>query len=588
MRFTAIVITVLLGSAACANPEETDAGPTDSGAPLDAAPPKDAGFPDIGADPDGGAEADASEDSGIDAGEDGGPLDRGVADGAPVVFVEVAYAANADDLDVQHLYLTRSSTETRQVTPQLAGGPAGGEKSKEPDTGGLQSFVWGFGGSALLYEAQQDTFDFVEVYSAEIVDARPLPAEKISLPAPNDQGSIRAMSPTANAVLISQDEDYYVDLSVRPLVHTQFNQGLSGNPTWAPNGESFAYGDIIVSADDRDLWFYHPATGTRERVNPGANLGNAGVAHWTADSSALIYSADENGLRDFQIFSVPVSGATLGTRTALHAPLPPMRQPRAGRDELAISPDDRWVAFKFATTASNVFELAILDRTLPFPQALDIRSAPLVAGEQGVARVFFNQTSDRLAFTSQQGASDTGIFLMDPSSAGAPVDVSPTFVGAGQVEEVTWARDGEVLLYRADDIDIDRLYAVDATTMPPSPPVEINPPLVGEQSIVHYELVPGGRHVWFRIEDRSAGTASIWSVDLRLTPPPPAGKVTDTTLGGVWCWKPDGSRVVFSANLERPDTTELWLLEPGLAAPLKIGAPMIDGARVFGCSFPPR
>lgn len=578
MRIRALVATTLV-FAACANPADPEDVPDDAG--VDGGP-SDVGSRDAGVDVgtrDGGIEdAGADLDASID--------DRGGIDATPIVIVEVAYGANAEDPSIQHLYLTESSTIARRVTPDLAGAPAGGEK--QPETGGLVGIHWTFDGSRLVYEAHQDNFDVVELYQSEVVDSRPRPPTKITASNAVGYASLLQTSPVANAIIFDQGHDYFVDLTATPLAPAQFNTGSAGRPTFSPDGSQIAFRDIIVSANDRDLWFYHIASGTKERVNPGANLGSAAGPFWTPDGSRLIYAADEVGLRRWQFFFVPVNGATLGARQPLHDVMPADRNPSVAQDASELSPDGRWLAITADVRARSTLDLVVLDLTQPFPQALEARSAPAVADVTGVVGLAFNATSDRLAYRAfQDSGTDLEAYVTDLSFASAPVKVSPPATGGSLVTHLEWAKGGDLLLMRVQRGPEADLYAVDTTTLPPGPAVLVSTGFAIGQRFLTHGLSPDGRTLLLQARD-DASNFSLYTVDLRGAVPGPPVEIAQTPGGSVYCWSPDGARFAFSANLDSPTTTELYLSDPELPTPVKISGPMIDGAKIFRCSFPPR
>ncbi|MBK6688191.1 MAG: PD40 domain-containing protein [Deltaproteobacteria bacterium] len=564
-----------LAFVACADPVDPDAGPqdaspNDTGA-SDVGPPGDAGFLDATT-PDSGDQDAGLEDQGLDA--------------APVVIVEVAYGANADDLLIQHLYLTESSTITRRVTPELAGAPAGGKKQQE--TGGLQQFAWTFDGSRLVYQAHQDTFNLPEVYQSVISAGRPGVPTKVSPQGGASGVSLQVLSPVANALVYNNNDDFYVDLTQTPLEPRQINTGLISNLSFSPNGAYLAFRDIIVSATDRDAWFYDIATGTKERVNPGANLGAAIGPFWSPDSQSLYYGADEFALRSFHLYTTAVTGGALGPRTLLHPMLPADRSISAQTGASAVSPDGRWLAATVDLTALNVDELVVFDLLLPFPQALVPRNGPIAPPAMaGVLFLTFNPTSNRLVYRARQDTpNNIDAYVTDLNFGTPPAKISPPLAGSDNVVEVQWAKGGAVVLLGTREGPDRQLYAVDVSTLPPGAPVHLTAGLGPNETDPNFGVSPDGRYVVLQTIN-AEGEGSLYLIDLSGPGPWAPVRIASTRPYSPWCWSPDGARFAFAANLDRPTTNELYLLDRGQTTPVKISGPMQDGASVFQCAFPP-
>lgn len=575
---TAVLLFV---GVACANPAEPDDPPRDGGVAIhDAGPPRDAGpTRDAGEVPRDGGEVvrDGGEDPRDGGARDGGPTDGGER----VIEIAIAYSATAERLLHAELYLTSSNIAREKVSPPLAGGP--GEDSKGfPEIDGVGRFAWTDDGDAIVYAAQQDTFDFYELYAAPIPS--PVGTATASKLSPGGDSQVRSWTdvPFSNLLLLEQSpvgvsgsRKYAVEkrFGAEPV---QISTGLASREVFSPTRAQVVFHDIIVSASDRDLWFVdlQNAPYFAERVNPGANFGWGLAATWSPDGDVLFYNADENVDRVYELYRVAINGTTLGPRVPMMAPLPSTQR----IDALAYAPDGSRVLLRGDLTTDNVFDLYTFDpaATPPIvPTRITTLAFPGVLS--GVERFQFSPDGSMVLYEGDHDVARRDELWVVPADGSAPPARVHTPLGDQEyLINPRWVSD-TMVLYTAGPSGQYHLYATPIVGGVPGTPIDL-----GTDSLRVGEALsapsPSGRYVAF-LDD----AMELNLVDLDASP---IGTLRiGPAVGG--CWGPEDQLAVI-ASYDDEEKRELYFVEDLRAPdPIRVSGPLIEGGEVVRCAFPP-
>ncbi len=576
----------LAALAACADPVEPDPMRTDAGF-RDAGRERDAGEEetdrDAGPDRDGGVDRDGGErDGGVV--RDGGPE----RDGGPrVVEIEVAYTAGVNEPLLAELYLTESSTTRYRVTPQLAGGPYTGGKG-EPTFAGVDSFQW-TPDRQIVYRAQQDTYDVIELYLAS--DPKAGAVSKLSNTTTDVEVYDADIGPGGQWLTFSQavPPDFGSKRHVVRLqagaTPTQISVGSYGTTFWSPSGTGVAFQDIIVSANDRDLWFVDldvvPFASTR--LHPGANLGFSGSAAWSSDGTQLVFSADETALRLFELYRVTFTGNVPGPAERLLAPFP-VDADVIGLGTIKFAPSGDYFAFMADLDTDNVTDLYVVDTTQTVPITPVRLTAPFPKGSRGVDRFEWSRTGTAIVYAADYDiASRYDLYVTGINGpSGTRINV-PVTDNTLSVDHERFIRGDTAILYTRYDNGERRVKLVELPPTPGTPPIDLGP--------IH-PFFPRGLLELSPSEDRMIHMVGDDPVELYLTDLTTATPTTTAVITSIvnesfnleplWCWDEDDTLVVIRAD------GHLGLVEDfSSSETFQVSGPLAAGGRVKACAFPP-
>lgn len=577
LRYVCLALLLLTG---CPDQSvEQDAGDREDVGQAD----RDAGSADTGTEPD-----DAGVDAGpTDAGEtDAGTPDGGFDDAGPrVIQIKVAYSAAAEMPLLAELYLTESSTTRFKVTPALAGGPPVGGKG-EPFTSGVDEFEWTNDGSGLIYSAHQDNFDFYEIYYAP--DPGFGRTYKLSVEGADSQVSDWTASPASDWITFGQSTGgnstrRYAVRTTTSALPIQLSTGLGGTPYWSPVSQELVFQDIIVSADDRDLWHANLAVSppVLTRVNPGANLGFGSAVDWAPDGTEIAYSADETALRLFELWRAPITNGTVGTGERMTPPFPATADV-IGQGAVKYSPDGSRLAYLADSETDNVTDLFVMDPSQPVPPPQTQLTTAFPPGASGVDRFSWSEDGTRIVYAADHDTPGLEeLYITDAASAGGVRVHTPLSAGESIAHE-RFIRNDTMLLYTVYDGSQRRVFVTDVSTTPFGEPIELGP-TAPFFPFALFELSPSGDYL---IHPDGESPPHLYVSSLTATP------TTSVVLPTVesqlvfdkprWCWSPNDELLIVG------DDGHLYLVEDLTSTELfRISGPIVSGGRVWGCAFPP-
>jgi Tol biopolymer transport system component len=303
----------------------------------------------------------------------------------------------------------------------------------------------------------------------------------------------------------------------------------------------------------------------------GGDVDNFAIS---ADSSYVVYVADQSADEAHDAWSVPISG---GAAEALRPTVTPVGAGAQQFTSFVMSPDGDWVLFLADFSVLGKWELwrARVDGT-GSPTKLN---GPLIAnGDVVSARI--SHDGSRVVYRADQEADEVTELFSVPFGGGAAVKLSGTMPADGDVLGIEISSDDSRVVYLADPLTND---ALDVYSVPIAggTAVKLSGALVPGGSVVQFEIARDGSRVAYRADQQVDGIFEVYSVGIAggaavklngaLTP---GGSVDDFEIS------PDSARVVYRADQETEFASELYSvpLAGGLVA--KVSDDLVAGGSV--------
>ncbi len=188
--------------------------------------------------------------------------------------------------------------------------------------------------------------------------------------------------------------------------------------------------------------------------------------------------------------------------------------------------------------------------------------------------------------TTDDGASFAAVYLVDPATPGVAVQVNSPLVAGGQLGPFSLSPDLTQVAYLAfqDTATEGELYLVDLAE--PGTSTKLNSPLTAGGFIDEFVFSPDGSRIAYVGDQDVFDQFDLYLVDLanpgvstKLNPDLPVDGEVSFGLS----FSPDGSMVLYAADLDVPGQFELFLTEvaaPGVAT--KVNAPFVPEGDQFG------
>jgi Tol biopolymer transport system component len=274
-----------------------------------------------------------------------------------------------------------------------------------------------------------------------------------------------------------------------------------------------------------------------------------------------------------------------------------------GAGDVAFSPDNRKIAFIGDFRVDGVSELFVVDLFQGFASGPQVASGPQGANGD-VLDFVWSPDSSRLLYSSDELVDGVNeLFVVDVSGAtpGPAAPVSPILPAFGDVstQDFWWSPDGRWALMLADvavDGDLE-LWAADLGGALPAPAVPLHPPLpVGSDVDDGLVFVPDGSAVIFLADLDAPDDHNLYLVDLSGAGPGPAVRLNRALPAGGdvsfddYGLSPDGRRLFYVADQAADNDFELFLVEVSTVdptVPLRVSGPMVPGADVAGAAWAP-
>ncbi len=330
-----------------------------------------------------------------------------------------------------------------------------------------------------------------------------------------------------------------------------------------------------------------PLDGSAGAIRLDAGLAGGGTVEdgyrITPDGARVVYRADHDALGVQELYSVPIDVSA--------APVKVSGTLVAGGDVRAgfrISPDGTRVVFTADLLTDERFLL--LAAPIDGGAAPSVLNGPLVPG--GDVEPDLANGSDGLfvVYSADQDASNVVELYRVPLDGGAsPVKLSGALVAGGDVRPgFRISPEGTRVVYTADQ-DLDQCFELYRARLDAFPdPVKLNPALSGARDVARFEISPDGQRVVYLADQALDTKVELYSVPIdagtgAVQLNAPMGDHADVGLpfGKPFEISPDGARVVYVADQEVDDRTEIYSVPiDASASPVKLNGPLVQDGTV--------
>lgn len=412
----------------------------------------------------------------------------------------IVYSADQDTDAVTELYLVDVSGPTPSTPVKISGPMVSG--------GSVQSgsFDWSPDGSRIAYRADQLVDNVIELFVVDVSGPVPGPPQRVNGPLPDgaDTESRWVWTPDGRRIIYQADQDtldvleiYMVDVSgPTPSTPVKLNGPLV---TGGDVGTTAT--DVAVSFDGRwvsyvadqntdnveevfvvDISGGAPSAPIRVSGPPSSFTDNINVS-WSPTANRLMYASDQEASNVYEVYYVDLTSGVPTPALKIHPPFPSFGRLAAGAAALQWSPDGRWFAYRADTAVDNAFEVEVVDMSTGTPGPPFDASLPRTPG----------LTTDEFAFAPDssaiavrgEGLVDNAdeVFVTDLTSpTPTPVSITGTPTAAGgQALDFLWVGDSRHILVRGD-FDTDGVFAaylIDRTAPVIPPPATSAPHVAG-------------------------------------------------------------------------------------------------------------
>jgi Tol biopolymer transport system component len=259
----------------------------------------------------------------------------------------------------------------------------------------------------------------------------------------------------------------------------------------------------------------------------------------TSDGTRALY---RESVLELRLSSVPTDGSAAPTVLFSGAPV----------THFQLSPDETHVVFSVGEPASGLWQ-APLDGA---SAAILLHGLP---ADHGVTGLVFTPDQQRVVYLAGPSGGPHELWSQSFDGVGSPQRLNAPLAPGGSVEEFELTRDGELLLYRADQ-DADEAFELFlASARDPDTSVKLVA-AAPERDVTRFALLPDGRGVAFLADLAVDDVVEAWLVP--LTPGAPARRLNEPlTAGGdvlELAVTSDASHVVYRADARLDGRAELW------------------------------
>ncbi len=474
-----------------------------------------------------------------------------------------------------------------------------------PD-GSSNTWWIGFSGR-VFYMADLDDDDYMHLYMVEIQGGTPTSYQLSDEPAGVGGVIFFRVSEDGNTLVYRGDMDvnqqyevYYVDLSGdTPAAPAKLNTALSTGQDidvigLSANGETLAYaGDQevldLVEAYYVDLSGAAPAAPVKisGTIVADGDVSDKALPQVSDDGDRVLYIADQDTDTVYEMYYVNLAGA------APAAPVKISGTMVAGRSVIAsgaqLSADGLAAAYRADQATDNVNELYYVDLSGASPLAAVKINSPLPTNSD-VDDFTLSRDSNSLIYRADQDVNaDLELYYVDLSGASpaASVQLNDPLPTSADVDTYTLSRDGNSLVYRSDqDVLNDvELYYVDLGGASPAAPVQVNDTIVTDGDVTGYHRISAdGQAVVYQADKETDDVTEIYHVNMSGAAPGMSIKLNTALPTGADTHyvflSEDGDTVVYVAAQDILGKGEVYLVSimPNgqHTAPLKLNEPLID------------
>lgn len=201
-----------------------------------------------------------------------------------------------------------------------------------------------------------------------------------------------------------------------------------------------------------------------------------------------------------------------------------------------------------------------------------------------------NSAGPVVYLANQQDYQKYELFLAD--GAGGSVKLNGPLTTDANVNEFQLTVAGDAVVYTADQTTVNRTELYIVSLANPGATTRLNTPLTTNRDVIDFVVSPDGTKVVYRADQNADDVFELYLVD--VANPGMSVKINSTLVAGGWVragfsFSPDGSKMMYRADQDTYDKTELYLVNvasPGVSQ--KINPPLVSGGNVFtGFAFSP-
>jgi Tol biopolymer transport system component len=385
---------------------------------------------------------------------------------------------------------------------------------------------------------------------------------------------------TLVAYLIEEDNGR-IDLFVVPVeggTETRISELPSDDADvvefhWSPNGSRIAYladGEI----DGRFELYTNLAGGfSSSNLKVSGSLppgGKVEAFEWSPDSKLLAYTADQNNLGEFELFTTPPTeqDPVQVSETVL---------PNNGDvTEFNWSPGSSRIAYLSNQRLAGLFEL--------FTNLPNGSDNVRISGGDSVLDFAWapDEADETLAYSTER------IIFTAPPNGGSSTQVTPGLTVGGRISDFGWSPDSSRIAYRADQraVGVIELFTVEPDG---SDNLRISGVPIEGGDVTDFVWSPDSSFIAYR-----ANQDSVDIFELYVTTPD--GRLSDTKVSGtpmagdvepLFEWSPDSTRVAYRARQRRLNTIELFTSTPDGQENDRVSGNLASGGNVEAFAWAP-
>jgi len=419
--------------------------------------------------------------------------------------------------------------------------------------GDVDSYTLSEDGNSVVYMADQEMDDRIELYYVDLSGATPAAPQKINTTLATD-GEVHEFRLSADGTKVL----YIAEQDTQDLPELYLSDLSSGTPS-APVKLS----GTMVSGGDMDSQEFE----------------------FSKNGNAVVFTCDRETEEVDELYHVDISGSSPSAPVKLNDTL------ASDRDvfDFVSSADGTRIIYRADRDTDNAYEAYYVDFNGASPTTpIKLNDAlPSTAAE--IDNVYISDDGNTVVFRGDMDTYDIWeCYYVDLSGASPedPVKMNGALVASGDVWQVLLSPDGSTVVYRADEVDdsVQELYLVDLSTGTPTTPVMISQDLSSPQAVSTAVFSGDGNSVIYTADVITDNAFDLYYVNIGGDTPtapvllnqtlPTGGDVQSSYLG----LSSAGDAVVYWADQDTNNVNEAYLVPilPNFqpVPPIKLNPPL--------------
>lgn len=435
-------------------------------------------------------------------------------------------------------FITEAAYELYSVPIDGSAAPTLLSSGLLPAGAGVEAYKVAPDSSRVVYLAEQDTADVVELYSV-----------------PLNGGPITKLNPPITAI------DGEVD---------------SYTATFSPDGSRVVFLADWQIDNIHELFSVPAAGGTPVRLNgdlaPNGTLSDFRI---TPDGSRVVYVASQDDATMFEVYTVPLAG---GENIKLSDPLV-----AGGSVWMAkISPDGERVVYTATQDVATQWEIFSVSLTNPLAPAVKL-NPPLGVNSDVIYNNFrISPDGGQVVYLADQALNDVYFLYSVPIEGGTAVPLTQIGDGAPLLDgDHTFeiSPDSSRVVFRATTSGVKQLFSV---PLAGGDVTQLNGPIIPEYGYVQsFEISPDSSRVVYWANQQIGNSEELYSVPIA------GGEVAKLNSALPWLGKvasyqisADSQRVIYVADQQVLHEYEIFSVPLADGVITKLNPPLVDGGGV--------